>query len=311
MTDDAAARAQEFAFRVKAAQIVRALRDGGVDVLLIKGAATKLRLYEREEIRPTTDIDVLVDPDHRGRAEARLAELGFAPGFQPEDDVTDLADHAGEWLRSSDSTWVDLHVNLPEVRGEPRERWAVLRHRRVTAIVAGDEVEVLDDAATALLAALHAAHHGSAMGAQPLEDLRRALVRLPPDAWTEALALARALDAEAAFADGLGLVPGGMVLAERFGLSAAPGVRRRLLWAGAPWGAVVLDELRARGSFRARAALVARLLVPPPGLLRQSTPLARRGRLGLTAAYLARPVRLLARLPAAALALRRARRDAR
>jgi hypothetical protein len=60
---------------------------------------------------------------------------------------------------------------------------------------------------------------------------------------------------------------------------------------------------------RAKAMCLAHELVPSPAGMRYWTPLARRGWVGLTAAYLWRPIYLLVHAPAALVAWRRAHRS--
>ena len=311
--DDAAARrhgaAREFAYRVKVADICEALERAGVEAVLIKGPAFKARLYSPSEDRPSSDYDLLIDPAHRPVAERTLRELGFRAVVLPEDQPTALAAHVGHWLRDSDGTHLDLHENLPEVTGDPEHHWQLLKPHRTRLELAGRAVDVLDDVASALLIALHAAHHGPTLGWKPLSDLRRALAQMEPEVWTSAHELAEALGAGAAFADGLSLLPEGLDRCRQLGLSPDLDVRRRLLWADAAGGAISLDDLQRRRGL-SRAALVARLLVPTPRMLRVTSPIARRGRLGLAVAYATRPVYLARRLPPAVRALRRARRGA-
>jgi hypothetical protein len=145
------------------------------------------------------------------------------------------------------------------------------------------------------------------MDGRPEEDLRRAIAQLTDEDWVAAADLAQRLVATTAFADGLSAVEEGVALASRLGLETDPSVRRRLLREGAPWGSIVLAEI-AGLSWRERARLLRRLLAPSPRVLRKSTPLARRGRAGLAAAYALRPLRLALRLPPAARAWKAAGR---
>jgi hypothetical protein len=57
-----------------------ALRERDVDVLLLKGAGLNLTLYERLDLRPMSDLDVLVRPEAAGRAVAALEDLGCRRG---------------------------------------------------------------------------------------------------------------------------------------------------------------------------------------------------------------------------------------
>ena len=56
----------------------RALTDAGVRHLVLKGPALSQRLYGDLAARDCKDIDVIVDPAARARAETAVAELGFS-----------------------------------------------------------------------------------------------------------------------------------------------------------------------------------------------------------------------------------------
>jgi hypothetical protein len=56
---------------------VQALRDAGIRVLLLKGAALALTVYRSFEERPMGDLDLLVDAEHASRAQTILQGLGW------------------------------------------------------------------------------------------------------------------------------------------------------------------------------------------------------------------------------------------
>lgn len=62
------------------ARITRALQSRGVEVLLLKGAALNLTLYDRPNLRPMSDLDLLVRPDSAERAITILESMGFRRG---------------------------------------------------------------------------------------------------------------------------------------------------------------------------------------------------------------------------------------
>ncbi len=64
------------AFRPVAAR----LNQAGIPYLLLKGAALNLSIYARPDLRPMTDIDILVCPVDTGRVERLLVEDGCTVG---------------------------------------------------------------------------------------------------------------------------------------------------------------------------------------------------------------------------------------
>jgi hypothetical protein len=286
------------------AEVTSALRRADIRSILLRGPALARLLYE-DALRAYSDVDLFVAPDAVATAEGVLAEIGF----EPSPNVVHLRPrHASTWRRP-DRVNVDLHHTLVGV-GQPSSHvWDALSAQTESLSVGGVTVEVLNPAASAMLVALHAAQHGVEVQ-RPMRDLERALARLPDEAWDTAASLARTLDATAAFATGLRLLPLGEHVAARLGLpqerSAEIALRART---PPPVSRGIMRLGKTRG-VRAKAVLVARELVPETVFMRRQSTLARRGRLGLAAAYLYRPLWLVWHLVPAVRAWRRAQREA-
>jgi hypothetical protein len=167
--------------------------------------------------------------------------------------------------------------------------WAALRPGSEELIVAGTPTPVLGRPARLAHVALHAAHHGPRVE-RPIEDVRRALRRASEEEWREAADVAARIGATRAFAAGLALGRGGA--------PAAGDAAEVPLAAG-------FARVSAAPGLRAKARLVAEELVPSAEFMRWWTPLARRSRRGLAAAYLWRWAFLEVRAPAALTAWRR------
>jgi hypothetical protein len=307
--------AHTFRLDVKGADVRLALQDCGVASILLKGRAFAQLLYGDADARDYSDVDLLVAPDDTARAQKVLQAQGFMPQFGgpapidlPSHTLREGSLHGGAWFRERDGVTIDLHRTLPQVSADPGLVWSELCRHTVTMDIGGAATPVLDRPASALLVALHAAHHGCAWGSA-IEDLRRATERLDLACWGEALELASTLDAIAAMGTGLGLTPAGTAIAERLGLGTTPSFGLLLRWSNAPWGSSFLDALISQGGLGARIRLLWQLVWPKPPTLRLVSPLARRGTRGLVAAYAIRPAQLLRRAPAAVLARRRVRRS--
>jgi len=98
-------------------------------------------------------------------------------------------------------------------------------------------------------------------------------------------------------------------VAERLG--AQPPASAEVLFHAStvPDGALFLDALRSARSVRERSRLLVRAVLPSPRYMRALSPLARRGRMGLCAAYVVRIFKRLATARPALKAIRIARQD--
>jgi hypothetical protein len=274
--------------------VVRALRDAGVPSILLKGPVLMSLLYDEREPRAYTDCDLLVPLEDHERAEEVLKSLKFVRDSSDDELRARFGPaHADPWLRASDGGVVDLHRALSGMRLGASDVWGEIAAGAGTMAIGGTPVQVPRPAACAVIVALHAAHHDVAELAHPLEDLARSIDRLPLDTWAEAARIADKLHAVPPFALGLRLLAPGRALANRLGMPSADLVEASL--GRRPGGRTALGfaRLAGRRGVRAKAALVLEELFPSPRFMRWWTPLARRGRIGLSVSYLWRVVWLL------------------
>jgi hypothetical protein len=234
-------RLDTFRLDAKYTQVAAAFEATGVETILLKGPAFDQLLYGGERSRSYADIDVLVDPGRVLAAERLLEELGFhrakrawaqlarRSGLAP---VVFRPAHAAAWVRDGDRFTVDLHGTLAHAGATPPLIWHALRAHRTTITVVGTPVPTLDRPASAMLIALHAAHHGPDWN-RTRRDLQRACELLEPACWHAASRLARELRAEAAMGIGLGTVTEGEPVARELGLPTRPTLHYRLRWSTA------------------------------------------------------------------------------
>ena len=293
---------------VTTARVVRGLREAGLGSILLKG-----RVYrgwiDDDPGRFSGDIDLLVDAGELTRVEEVLASLGFVRQGSLDALPGDRPYHASNWA-TRESVEIDLHNHIVGIGAPADVAWRVLLETTEPIEVMGEEVAVLGAAARAMHLALHAAQHGVAE-TRTLRDLERGIDVLSAALWGDAAALARRLDATAAFSVGLRLTEDGRLLAEQLELPDETPLDVAL-WASSPppmtAGFEWLSTIPSPGR---KAWFVARKIVPPPEWMRAWQPLARRGKIGLAAAYVWRPVWLVTHAPPAYRAWRRLRRERR
>lgn len=279
---------------VATAEAFDAFRRGGIDAILLKGAALVGALYRPGEPRGYFDIDVLVPPAQRVAAGDVLAGLGYR-NFSVSRGVDDVggALHADIWLGAMvgfragfAGVMIDLHRRLEGCEAPDALVWQALSSDRGWVEVAGTTVPTLSLPGLALSVALHVAQHGPG-DTKAVGDLRRALERWPLEVWREAASLAEDVGGEESFAAGLRLLPPGARLADQLGLGSA----ERALWDIAnrhsrPRGTFHLDALAEARSVREKADILRRALLPSRAWMSWEMPWATRSRAHLAAAYL-------------------------
>ena len=286
------------------AEVVTALDEAGVDSLLLKGPSVAGWLYEDRALRPYVDSDLLVDPAGVETARATLAERGFRPEFGPLPHPGMESAPSYPWRR--DAFVVDLHETLPGATADRPRTWAVLRAGASEEPVGGRTVATLGEPARLAHVALHAAHDVPTQPG-PREDLRRALALVPDEGWRSAAGVAADIGAPTAFAAGLGLLPEGRGLLARLGLELDSSAERLLRRRDVPMLGGIERLSAARGT-AAKAAILRGELLPSAAFMRWWTPVARRSRGGLLAAYAWRWAYLARHAPAALRAWRRTSR---
>lgn len=300
----ARAAARNLKVDLMTAEVLRAFETARVPSLLLKGPSIVRWLYPGH-VRHYGDADLLVPPTARGDAERALESLGFAPILEQRKMPSWWQEHAVEWRRGKELPAVDLHRTLTGVGVADEHLWGVLSSDTETMMVGGFPATVLSLPGRALHLAIHTAQNGADKG-----DLSLALVRAGEGTWIEAARLADELEATAAFAAGLRLVPRGRELAASMNLPPTPPVDVALRAARAPAQALTVDRLARASGPRERMAIVRHKLVPPPTFMRHWSKRARRGRLGLLMAYAQRLLWVARTTPAAVRAWHRGRRAA-
>jgi hypothetical protein len=282
------------------AEVVSKLREAAVRPILLKGPSIAAWLYADGTPRPYGDTDLLIEP----QAVQIAAGVLRAAGFREQPGVSSYT-----WFRRPDGSIVDLHETLFGIEAAPDEVWAALSEGTEAMRVGGVEVEVLSRAGRLLYIVLHAAQHQSDGFGQPLKDLDRVLHRADTKYQLEGVALARRLRALPTFAAGLRLHTDGARLADRLDLPHDLPLMLSLRQEGEQSLASTIERLVTTSGLRARFRLLTKRLAPPTDYMRWLYPaLTQRGRLGLALAYVWRPLSIIAKLPAAVIAWKRARR---
>jgi hypothetical protein len=288
-----------------AREVMGAFTERGVSSILLKGPTIAEWLYGPLRPRTYGDADIMIDPANWQAAAETLRALGYRDKLGPLAHPRMESLSGYPWRDGERS--VDLHSTLVGVGVEPARCWAVLSENTEEMKLARDSVRVLKRPARTLHVALHAAQHGITH-AKPLHDLALAVESVPRPEWEEVLSLAQDLKAVPALATGLRLIPSGVRLAESLRIQNVRSADASLRIKDVPL-ARALHELTTAEDTRARLEILRQEILPTPEFMRWRSPLARRGRRGMVAAYVGRWLWLLYRLPAGAREWRRAVRE--
>ncbi len=285
-------------------EVVDAFTRRGIDVLVLKGPTLGEWLYPGE-VRIYSDSDLMVGPERQIDAVEVLERLGFRTHCPWLPSPLSLDPGGTAFERGEDM--VDLHCAIPGLHGDPTVIWADLITKAESRTKDGIELRVPDKDTLLLHVAVHAGHHANDLGCKAFDDLRRAIVRADAQHWRRALELARAYDGVPAFVAGLNGLAAGRDLLRRL----EPGDVTSFRYSLRREDNVIAEEIAALfssdTSLRHKSVTVASELFPSPEYMRWWSPLARRGLLGLTLAYIGRPLWAVAQLPRAISALWRVR----
>jgi hypothetical protein len=128
-------RAREKRVSARARKIVAALRQDDVPVAILKGGHTAYGYFPVPEVRPASDLDLLVPSDRASQAEAILADqplVNFDRGARESSwiDPKEKREPRSIWMVHADDPWpVDLHSSLDFAAGAgaPRIRLDLAR----------------------------------------------------------------------------------------------------------------------------------------------------------------------------------------
>lgn len=279
-----------------AGQVIAALRENGVEAILLKGPAISRWLYrDAPGDRGYIDADVLVAERDLPAAEAVLSDLGFR--HEDARGLERIAVWATSWRRHSDGAVVDLHRTLHGCEQSAINAWPIVSATAASEDVGGVSVALPSIPVRALEIALVGPDDRPW---RRWNDLNRALEQLSIDEWRETAALAEALGVERMLGYRLSQSAAGARCAERLGLKTAPAWWLR--WEADPmlrWIAL----LAAVPTMRARVRLATQLITPPVSYVRSRDPAAAPG--SVAGAYAAWAVHVLRLLPGAARTLLR------
>ncbi len=152
---------QESRFRELNGKLLPALREQGVQVILLKGAALAVNFYPHNALRPMGDFDLLVHPENLEKATQAAMALGYErprPALGPTQEKL-LDEHHVVLVDHRSEIAIEIHPGLPmqPLRGELE--WQTWFWQSAVPVYA--EQPALDHifrlGATAFL--LHLAHH--------------------------------------------------------------------------------------------------------------------------------------------------------
>ncbi|CAM3978933.1 nucleotidyltransferase family protein [Smaragdicoccus niigatensis] len=299
-----------------AVEIIAILTANSIPVVLVKGPATVHYLYADDpHTRSYRDIDLVVAPADFVSTQQCLAAHGCGldrGDLHPAESAITLE---VPLTHERSGAAIDVHQGFHGVQ-DWNAWWDMLSTTAVDFSIADALVRIPDAPATALIVALHNAVQ--TRSSREDDDLERALNIFDHATWVEAVARADALGCRSAFVDGIARHKSGPDLLERLDLdvpaSLVGALERSALTdesLSLRYGLHVVHRLqRTEGSGR-RLRQAFHLVFPSADELRYRYPVAKRGRAGLVAARVYRPLKFLVYAPRVAVTLLKAARASR
>ena len=139
------------------AQIVRALGDLGIDVILLKGAHLATTVYGDPGLRMMKDIDLLVRRTDLEGAQRALLELGYGPADRPDIEEECARHHHLPPFTKAGASAVEVHWTIAPPGGTIAVDPTALWQRAAAVRVAGLPAMALSDEDLLVHLSLHAA----------------------------------------------------------------------------------------------------------------------------------------------------------
>jgi hypothetical protein len=188
-----ASRARHLVMTRELARALHRCASDGIDVMTLKGPVLAETVYPDPALRPFSDLDLLVRPSDRRRADAALRGLGYTPLADEHSWDFDIAFDGATVYESPGGVRIDLHwALLTEARYAWRHLEAGSVWQRATPItLAGERALGLAPEDLVLHLATHFAVHHSLTGLLRQWDLALVLAQTSLD-WPRLLARAEA-----------------------------------------------------------------------------------------------------------------------
>jgi hypothetical protein len=179
----------------QAFQVLQAFNEAGVELILLKGANLRLRVYQDPAQRPMSDLDILISRDQLLLAQEVLACLGYLRPPLMVDSLhgfRELFEHELLFMPSSgEGLAIDLHWEIRAVASFYRLPFPVLRDRAIGADYQGLPVKLLSPEHLLIHLCLHMYgdlydHRATYYDSRQIVDLALTLTRLQLD-WSQFL----------------------------------------------------------------------------------------------------------------------------
>ncbi|HUF47561.1 MAG TPA: nucleotidyltransferase family protein [Vicinamibacterales bacterium] len=275
LTDGAPARvAADLADEAALGAAIAGLAGSGIDALLFKGSELAFTHYERSDLRPRLDADVLVRPADVEHAHQVLVDLGYIPDIQAG---TEGVLHQRPYSRltmGGQPVVIDLHWRLvnPAVF-EHLGEFGELHAASIAVPLLGPHARGLGPLHAMLVACVHrVAHHFDDDRLIWLYDLHLLAGSFDEDLWRRFAIEAEARGVSAVCRASLTRAVTAFGTAVPDTVLSAPGRREvtaRYLQTRRPHAQVVFDDLRALPTWRARWRTMRAHVLPPAAYMRE------------------------------------------
>jgi hypothetical protein len=164
--------------------LMEALRNEGIEALVIKGIPLAVRLYADPAVRVTRDIDLLCNNEDLDRAERVIEALGYSnyEGRISKEEYREHHYHVIYVRGEQGHSVVEVHWNLRSpIKGDPIDMSALLRRRTIIDID-GAAVATLDDLDALWQLGVNLSFEGF-LDLRDLGDVRRLSLKIRADDW--------------------------------------------------------------------------------------------------------------------------------
>lgn len=107
---------RNMAFSGELKRVLKAFKNHGIATLVLKGASLAENFYPLPELRPYSDIDILINKQGLGKVKEILINLGYAPPEKNEEKFNETYWYSQQFIKKENNMLLEIHWNIAQLK---------------------------------------------------------------------------------------------------------------------------------------------------------------------------------------------------